>query len=110
MRMKVFPISRKEIRKPPSRVAKIVRLFSNLYFLPLRFNEDYTEVKFSLFHLKTLISYLISSAPSFIVMLWYGLQADFVQQYVEKNLAVYEMIDFVFNVFSLGKPLKEIKS
>ena len=104
MRMKVFPTRRKEIRKPPSRVAKIARLFSNLHFLPLRFNEDYAEVKFSVFHLKTLISFLISSAPSFIVMVYYGLQADFVQQYVEKNLAIYETIDFVFNVISLGKP------
>ena len=105
-RMKVFPPSRKELKKPTSRFAKTIRLLSNFCVLPLRFNESYSEVKCSIFHLKSLASFLIITTPFFIVAIWYGLQPDFLQKYMEQNLMVYEMIDFIIVVILLGSVQK----
>ena len=104
--MKVFPPSRKELKKPASRFAKTIRLLSNFCVLPLRFNESYSEVKCSIFHLKSLASFLIITTPFFIVAIWYGLQPDFLQKYTEQNLMVYEMIDFIIVVILLGSVQK----
>ena len=104
--MKVFPPSRKELKKPASRFAKTIRLLSNFCVLPLRFNESYSEVKCSIFHLKSLASFLIITTPFLIVAIWYGLQPDFLQKYMEQNLMVYEMIDFIIVVILLGSVQK----
>ena len=94
--MKVFPPTRADFKKKPaSRLAKTIRLLSNLYVLPLRFNENYSEVKCTLFHLKSLISFMICATPFCLMMIWYGLQPGFLQKFMEKKSSVYETIDFI---------------
>ena len=103
--MKVFPPTRKEFKKPASRFAKTVRLLSNVYLLPLRFNEDYSAVKYTILHLKSLISFLVFTIPFYVVVIWYGFQLGFLQKYMGTKFMVYETIDIIIIFILLGQIL-----
>ena len=93
----ISPLERVK-RTKSSMFTAFIRFFSKIYILPLRFNEDYSEVEFSIFHYKTFISLFLNSIPSlFSSILWIAQNKVF-QQYMDVSLTVYTKFDFVFIV------------
>ena len=96
--MKVAPhIPTPDVKIPVSKFVKFIRLMSNCYILPLRYSGDFSEVAFSILHLKTLISILVVSIPFIITIVsWLVIETDFIFLFIEKSMKVYVPFDMAF--------------
>ena len=75
-----------------------IRFFSKIYILPLRFNQDYSKVEFSIFHYKTFISLFLNSLPSIFSFILWTIQDNFYLKYMDASLTLYTEFDFFFVV------------
>ena len=97
MKVKVQPSEETpEKKSASSKFTKFLRLLSNAYILPIQFENNFKEVKFSLISFRTIISFMVQSTPFFLVMIWcFIVQWEFSSQFFKKSLHVYYLFDFV---------------
>ena len=91
--------------KEVNQFTKFIRILSVCHLLPLRFNRDYSRVKFSFLHYKTFVSLFISSLPFLVSCCWWWFYGDFVNDYLETALKVYGfdfyvMITLAFSIIA----------
>ena len=83
-----------------SKFAKLIRLLSKVYVIPLRYNSDFTEVKFSVCHWKTFVCFLVQSIPLSMAGIWWTVfQRDFFLQYLEEISYIYSGFDLSIILF-----------
>ena len=91
--------------KEVNQFTRFIRILSVCHLLPLRFNRDYSCVKFSFLHYKTFVSLFISSLPFLVSCCWWWFYGDFVNDYLETALKVYGfdfyvMITLAFSIIA----------
>ena len=90
-----------------SKFMRFTRLLSNVYILPIEYKNDFKEVKFSLISLRTLISFMVTSTPFLLAMIWFFVfQRDFMSQFFEKSLHVFHLFDYA-QMFALNFALMQ---
>ena len=96
MKIKIQPNGKiSEKHTTSSKFTKFIRLLSNLYILPIEYENDFREVKFLLISLRTLICFMVTSIPFLFTMIWlFVFQWDFASQFLEKSLHVHHLFDF----------------
>ena len=108
MKIKIQPKGKiPEKHTMASKFTRFIRLLSNVYILPIEYRNDFKEIKFSLFSLRSLASFLVTSIPFLFATIWlFVFQWDFTSQYFEKSLHGYHLFDFA-QMFALNMSLMQ---
>ena len=76
-----------------SSLAKIVRLLSRLYLIPLYINDRRSQISFSLFSCKTLLFAILVSIPTIVLMTLVCLKIDYYTEVANSLFEIYNEID-----------------
>ena len=92
--MKVY--NRENINKKVQELSgfqRLIRILSKYYLLPLRYNEDYTEVKFTLLHMQTAVHGILISIPFLLSCIWWASQPSYMLDLWNVASAMYTSFD-----------------
>ena len=84
-----------------SSLAKIVRLLSRLYLIPLYINDRRSQISFSLFSCKTLLFAILVSIPTIVLMTLVCLKIDYYTEVANSLYKIYNDMDIFAMSFVL---------